>query len=224
MKKFLSTIILVPFMVACAGPKITPMDVELERARSESKQMNMVNQQRIEIAKMEAISKLPPEQIGLVMMGESMAKIVEMVITKDDKQPMGFYEMKASVAKSQNDSLSSITGSVITGAIATTGIIVGGDVIKKLGSKTGGIEVKGDGNTVNQERNTTSFNPTSIGGDSSVTEPSTGIRQDSSVVHPAPEAPAHELADPETPKVEAPKVDPTPDPTPDPGPVTSMIY
>ena len=45
-----------------------------------------MNQQKIEAAKMEAISKLPPEQIGLVMMGESMAKIVELVIKKDEKQ------------------------------------------------------------------------------------------------------------------------------------------
>ena len=178
------------------------MDVELERAKAEAKQIDMMNQQKIEAAKMEAISKLPPEQIGLVMMGESMAKIVELVIKKDEKQQMGFYEMKSSVAKSQNDSLSSITGSVITGTIATTGIIVGGDVIKKLGSKTGGIDIKGDGNTVNQEKNTTSLSPTSHGGDANISEPSTGIRQDNSVTEAPPETPET----PEMPEASAPEV------------------
>ena len=69
---------------------------------------------------------------------------------------MNAHEARAKIAEAQNASLATVTGNVIKGATAITGIIVGGDVIKS-GIKNSGTNtnVNGNENIMGPDQSTT---------------------------------------------------------------------
>lgn len=190
-------------LVACAGPKITAEDVKMETSKKEMEEKRLAAKEKSDIEKYKAIGKLPPEQAGLVLMGENITKLAEMVVSKDKPQSMGFYDMKASVAGSQNRALSDVTRGILTTTVATTGIIVGADVVKSISKNAGdGIKVTGNNNSVNSEKNSVTNAPVANGdGSASVAGGNdSGYKPDNS------QETIHEAVEPEVPEeIEEPK-------------------
>jgi hypothetical protein len=184
-------------LVACAGPKITTEDVQMETSKKEMEEKRLVAKEKSDIEKYKAIGKLPPEQASLVLMGENITKLAEMVISKDKPQSMGFYDMKASVAGSQNRTLGDVTRGILTTTVAATGIIAGADVIKSISKNAGdGIKVTGDNNSINREKNSVTNAPVANGdGSASVAGGNdSGYKPDNS------QETIHEAVEPEVPE------------------------
>lgn len=184
-------------LMACAGPKITAEDVQMETSKKEMEEKRLVAKEKSDIEKYKAIGKLPPEQAGLVLMGENITKLAEMVVSKDKPQSMGFYDMKASVAGSQNRALSDVTRGILTTTVATTGIIAGADVIKSISKNAGdGIKVTGDNNSINKEKNSVTNAPVANGGGSA----SVAGGNDSGYKPDNSQETIHEAVEPEVPE------------------------
>lgn len=184
-------------LVACAGPKITAEDVKMETSKKELEEKRLVAKEKSDIEKYKAIGKLPPEQASLVLMGENITKLAEMVVSKDKPQGMGFYDMKASVAGSQNRTLGDVTRGILTTTVAATGIIAGADVIKSISKNAGdGIKVTGDNNSINREKNSVTNAPVANGdGSASVAGGNdSGYKPDNS------QETIHEAVEPEVPE------------------------
>lgn len=128
------------FLTSCAGPRITDMDVELERHR-----MAAV----IECYKAKSLARPAFEDArdyALVAMAEALANQAG----KDGCAAiagMNAHEARAKIAEAQNASVANITSALTKGATTIAGIVVGGSVVKEgfksVGTKT---TITGEGN------------------------------------------------------------------------------
>lgn len=128
-------------LTACAGPKVTSLDVELERYR-----MAAVTECYKSKVPTQAFAADPRDQ-ALLLMAEALANQ-----NKPDScaqiAGMNAHEARAKIAESQNQTLGNVAGTITKGATAIAGIIVGGDVLKE-GMKNSGdkTNITGDNNT-----------------------------------------------------------------------------
>lgn len=136
-----ATLFLLILLTACAGPKVTSLDVELERYR-----MQAVT----ECYK----SKVPPQAFAADPRDQAILLMAEALANQNKPDScaqiagMNAHEARAKIAESQNATLGNVTGTIAKGAMAITGIIVGGDVIKE------GMKNSGDKTTITGDNNT----------------------------------------------------------------------
>ena len=163
MKKY-SAIALLPFLAACAGPKITALDAEIMQAQARAVEACYHANQR-------TIMYADPRDQALVIMAEALAS------GGRDRcagiAGMNVYESRARIAEAQNRAAEGVTRSVVSGAVIGTGIVAGADVLKSAinnaGAKTT-TAIQGDGNTASHTSYDTRANTTnnmSTRGDSS---------------------------------------------------------
>ena len=155
-------------------------------------------------------------------MGKQMKEMMVAVLEQGRKVPMGFYDMKTSVAQSQNATVDKTIGRVVTLTTAGTAMFVAGDVIKHGQDKIGDRINAGEGSTVEVNRiSSKSKTDTNQFGDNN----STGA-VDASTTGPDKSSTVTEIAAPEEPVVEGPEIEepegefiPTEPPDFDDGPV-----
>ena len=151
-KKAIISFLFPTMLVGCAGPEITTQDVELEKARIKVSEQQAVEKIKADQAEYEALSKMAPEQVGMAYMGKQMKEMMVAVLEQGKKVPMGFYEMKTSIAQSQNAMVDKTIGRVVTLTTAGTAMFVAGDVIKHGQDKIGDRINAGEGSTVEVNR------------------------------------------------------------------------
>lgn len=141
-------------LTSCAGPKPTQIDVDLERYR-----MGAVAECYRSKTKVIPAYADPKDQ-AILMLAEALAS----QHTQDSCAQiagMNAHEARAKIAESQNAVLGSAVSSVIKGAVAATGIIVAGDVVKESiknpGDKT---SITGDNNIGRDDLKTTTTTTT----------------------------------------------------------------
>lgn len=134
-------------LTACAGPKPTQLDVELERYR-----MTAVAECYKSKVPTQAFAADPKDQ-ALLMLAEALANQNKPDICAQIAG-MNAHEARAKIAEAQNNALGATVSSVVKGATAITGIIVGGDVIKS-GMKNSGTTVNGDSNIMGPDNSRT---------------------------------------------------------------------
>ena len=136
-----SIVALLPFLAACAGPKVTALDAEIMQYQAAAvAACYQANQRTIVYA--------DPRDQALVIMAEALAN------GGRDKcatiAGMNVYESRARIAEAQNRAAEGVTRSVVSGAVIGTGIVAGADVLKtaltNAGAKTT-TAIQGDGNT-----------------------------------------------------------------------------
>ena len=139
-KKY-SIVALLPFLAACAGPKITALDAEIMQHQAVAVAACYQAQQR-------TVMYADPRDHALVIMAEALASG-----GKDrcaSIAGMNVYESRARIAEAQNRAAEGVTRSVVSGAVIGTGIVAGADVLKSAinnaGAKTT-TAIQGDGNT-----------------------------------------------------------------------------
>ena len=191
-KKYLSAALL-PFLAACAGPKVTPLDAEIMQYQAAAVQACYA----AETARRQVNGYADARDQALVIMAEALASG-----GKDrcaSIAGMNVYESRARIAEAQNRAAEGVTRSVVSGAVIGTGIIAGADVLKSAinnaGAKTT-TNIAGDGNTASHTSYDTRANTTnnmSTRGDSSPVAasnpPVTGPDFSSTEIHEAaPEA------------------------------------
>ena len=139
-KKY-SIVALLPFLAACAGPKITALDAEIMQHQAAAVAACYQAQQR-------TVMYADPRDQALVIMAEALASG-----GKDrcaSIAGMNVYESRARIAEAQNRAAEGVTRSVVSGAVIGTGIVAGADVLKSAinnaGAKTT-TAIQGDGNT-----------------------------------------------------------------------------
>ena len=162
-KKY-SIVALLPFLAACAGPKITALDAEIMQHQAAAVAACYQAQQR-------TVMYADPRDQALVIMAEALASG-----GKDrcaSIAGMNVYESRARIAEAQNRAAEGVTRSVVSGAVIGTGIVAGADVLKSAinnaGAKTT-TAIQGDGNTASHTSYDTRANTTnnmSTRGDSS---------------------------------------------------------
>ena len=140
MNKKLLIILLVGSLFGCAGPKLTSYDVQLEQYRM----MAVAECYR---------SRVPPQAFAADPRDQAILLMAEALANQNKPDScaqiagMNAHEARAKIAESQNATLGVVTGSLVKGATAVAGIIVGGDVLKE-GMKNSGDKtyVTGDNN------------------------------------------------------------------------------
>ena len=151
---------LAPILLSsCAGPAITQLDADIANANA-AKTVACYNAQMQAAWKPDAFADAKDQ--ALIIMAQALASM-----GRPDPcaaiAGMSVYEARARIAESQNKAAAGITGNVLTGAIAVTGIIAGADVLKSAldsaGTKT---TVTGDNNSLTRtSTDTTSTSTTS---------------------------------------------------------------
>lgn len=131
----------VVFLASCAGPKVTNLDVELERYR-----MAAVTECYKSKVPTQAFATDPRDQ-ALLLMAEALVN-QNRPDTCAQIAGMNAHEARVKIAETQNSALGTVTGNLVKGATAIAGIIVGGDVVK-TGMKNSGdkTSITGDNNT-----------------------------------------------------------------------------
>ena len=114
-------------LTACAGPKVTALDVEIARAHAEAQRACYAAHQFPDFA--------DARDAALVAMARAL--------TGDPCKATNVYDSRAAIAASQNAAAGQIVGTMATAGIATAGIIAGADVLK---TAVRGAGVHGDGN------------------------------------------------------------------------------
>ena len=136
-------------------------------------------------------------------MGKQMKEMMVAVLEQGKKVPMGFYDMKTSIAQSQNATVDKTIGRVVTLTTAGTAMFVAGDVIKHGQDKIGDRINAGEGSTVEVNRiSSKSKTDTNQLGDNN----STGA-VDASTTGPDKSSTTTEVVAPEDPVVEEPEVE-----------------
>ena len=135
-----SVLALLPLLAACAGPKITPLDAQIMQAQARAVEACYAANQR-------TVMYADPRDQALVIMAEALAS------GGRDRcagiAGMSVYESRARIAEAQNKAAAGITGNVLTGAIAVTGIVAGADVLKTAINGAGTTTtVTGDNNSL----------------------------------------------------------------------------
>lgn len=198
----LAAIAILLTLTACAGPKITDKDVSLEAVRATAEKEKVVAKAKADEAEIKAIGSLDPTQQGMAYATKMMRDVVGFVLDKDNKKPMGFYDMKDSVARQQNAVLDKNLGRGFGLAKVGGAIYVAGDVIKHGQDKIGDtINASGENSAVEVNRiSSKSKTDTNQVGDGN----STGA-VDASTVGPDKSSTVTEVVAPEEPKVEEPE-------------------
>ena len=207
----LAAIVILLSLCACAGPEITSMDVEMEKARAQASEQRAVEKIKADAAEYEALAKMPPEQAGMAYMGKQMKEMMVAVLEQGKKIPMGFYDMKTAIAQSQNAMVDKTIGRVVTLTTAGTAMFVAGDVIKHGQDKIGDRINAGEGSTVEVNRiSSKSKTDTNQLGDNN----STGA-VDARTTGPDKSSTVTEIAAPEEPEIEEPEGEFVPTEPPD---------
>lgn len=149
----LAAIAILLSLCACAGPEIKAEDVALEQARADADKEKVVAKAQADIAEIEAIGSLDPTQQGMAYAAKMMRDVVGFVLDKDNKKPMGFYEMKERIAAQQNALVDKTAGSVLKTSLVYGAIDAGRDVAKHGIDKAGDtVHATGDGSSVEVNR------------------------------------------------------------------------
>ena len=138
-----SVLALLPLLAACAGPKVTPLDAQIMQYQA----MAVSACYAAEFARRQATGYADPRDQALVIMAEALAS------GGRDRcaavAGMNVYESRARIAEAQNKAAAGITGNVLTGAIAVTGIVAGAEVLKTAINGAGTTTtVTGDNNSL----------------------------------------------------------------------------
>lgn len=172
-------------LIGCAGPTITVEDVALETNRLTIQREERLAKEAADTKELEALASLDPTQQGMAYMAKQMKDLVVAVINKDQRQAMGFYDAKASIAGQQNNLIDKLTGRILKASVVGGAIWAATDVAKAGMDKAGDrVKVDGDNNAIELNKTNASEPDKS----STVTE----------VVGPE---------EPELPKIEEPKVE-----------------
>ena len=141
-------------LTACAGPKLTSYDVQLEQYRM----MAVAECYR---------SRVPPQAFAADPRDQAILLMAEALANQNRPDScvqiagMNAHEARAKIAESQNQALGSGLSSMIKGATAIAGIVVAGDVmkesIKNPGDKT---SITGDNNIGRDDLKTTTTTTT----------------------------------------------------------------
>ena len=200
----LAAIAILLTLTACAGPEITAQDVSLETARLSIEREQRLAQEAADDKELSALSKLDATQLGMAFMAKQMKDVVVAVLSKDNKKNMGFYDMKAAVAQSQNAMAERLTGRILSTTVTGVGIYAAADVIKHGQDKIGDtINASGEGSAVEVNRiSSKSKTDTNQVGDGNATG-----AVDASTVGPDKSSTVTEVVAPEEPKVEEPEVE-----------------
>lgn len=200
----LAAIAIMLTLTACAGPEITAQDVSLETARLSIEREQRLAQEATDDKELSALSKLDATQLGMAFMAKQMKDVVVAVLSKDNKKNMGFYDMKAAVAQSQNAMAERLTGRILSTTVTGVGIYAAADVIKHGQDRIGDtINATGENSAVEVNRiSSKSKTDTNQVGDGN----STGA-VDASTVGPDKSSTVTEVVAPEEPKVEEPEVE-----------------
>ena len=194
------TTALLPLLVACAGPKLDSSDVlMIEQARHSSHADCVRAVANAETSEMQAIAQMDAQIAGMAFMASAMARQAQALSGKHPcDQGTNYYDYAARVAEAQNKALSSVTSSVVSGAIIGTGIVAGADVLKTAVNNAGArttTNITGDGNTTNHTSYDTRAhvdNNLSTDGDNSpvsnTNPPVTGPDSSQTEIHEAPPA------------------------------------
>lgn len=185
-------------LTACSGPKITPQDVALQKEQIASEERRAVAKAKADKAEADAIAKLEPNQQGMAFTTKMMRDVVALVINKDEKKPMGFYEMKYAIATQQNELVDKTTGRVLNASLIGGGIAAAHDLGKHAINKAGDrIKIKGDNNAIELNKtNARSRTDTNQFGDNNNTGPS-----DANAAGPDKSSTVTEIAATEEPEV-----------------------
>lgn len=195
-------------LIGCAGPTITVEDVALETNRLTIQREERLAKEAADTKELEALASLDPTQQGMAYMAKQMKDLVVAVINKDQRQAMGFYDAKASIAGQQNNLIDKLTGRVLKASVVGGAIWAATDVAKHGMDKAGDrVKVEGDNNAIELNKtNARSRTDTNQIGDNNNTGPSdanaSGPDKSSTVTEVVPE----ELVI-EEPKVEEPEVE-----------------
>ena len=194
-------------LIGCAGPTITVEDVALETNRLTIQREERLAKEAADTKELEALASLDPTQQGMAYMAKQMKDLVIAVINKDQRQAMGFYDAKASIAGQQNNLIDKLTGRVLKASVVGGAIWAATDVAKAGMDKTGDrVKVDGDNNAIELNKtNANSRTDTNQFGDNNVTGPS-----DANASEPDKSSTVTEVVgseEPELPKVEEPKVE-----------------
>ena len=194
-------------LIGCAGPTITVEDVALETNRLTIQREERLAKEAADTKELEALASLDPTQQGMAYMAKQMKDLVVAVINKDQRQAMGFYDAKASIAGQQNNLIDKLTGRILKASVVGGAIWAATDVAKAGMDKTGDrVKVDGDNNAIELNKtNANSRTDTNQFGDNNVTGPS-----DANASEPDKSSTVTEVVgseEPELPKVEEPKVE-----------------
>ena len=193
-------------LIGCAGPTITVEDVALETNRLNIQREERLAKEAADTKELEALASLDPTQQGMAYMAKQMKDLVIAVINKDQRQAMGFYDAKASIAGQQNNLIDKLTGRILKASVVGGAIWAATDVAKAGMDKTGDrVKVDGDNNAIELNKtNANSRTDTNQFGDNNATGPS-----DANASEPDKSSTVTEVVgseEPELPKIEEPKV------------------
>ena len=194
-------------LIGCAGPTITVEDVALETNRLTIQREERLAKEAADTKELEALASLDPTQQGMAYMAKQMKDLVVAVINKDQRQAMGFYDAKASIAGQQNNLIDKLTGRILKASVVGGAIWAATDVAKAGMDKTGDrVKVDGDNNAIELNKtNANSRTDTNQFGDNNATGHS-----DANASEPDKSSTVTEVVgseEPELPKVEEPKVE-----------------
>ena len=202
----LSTLSVLP-LIGCAGPTITVEDVALETNRLTIQREERLAKEAADTKELEALASLDPTQQGMAYMAKQMKDLVVAVINKDQRQAMGFYDAKASIAGQQNNLIDKLTGRILKASVVGGAILAATDVAKHGMDKAGDrVKVDGDNNAIELNKtNANSRTDTNQFGDNNATGHS-----DANASEPDKSSTVTEVIEPEEPelpKIEEPKVE-----------------
>lgn len=194
-------------LIGCAGPTITVEDVALETNRLNIQREERLAKEAADTKELEALASLDPTQQGMAYMAKQMKDLVVAVINKDQRQAMGFYDAKASIAGQQNNLIDKLTGRVLKASVVGGAIWAATDVAKAgMDKAEDRIKVDGDNNAIELNKtNANSRTDTNQFGDNNSTGPS-----DANASEPDKSSTVTEVVgseEPELPKIEEPKVE-----------------
>ena len=194
-------------LIGCAGPTITVEDVALETNRLTIQREERLAKEAADTKELEALASLDPTQQGMAYMAKQMKDLVIAVINKDQRQAMGFYDAKASIAGQQNNLIDKLTGRIFKASVVGGAIWAATDVAKHGMDKAGDrVKVDGDNNAIELNKtNANSRTDTKQFGDNNNTGPS-----DANASEPDKSSTVTEVIgseEPELPKIEEPKMD-----------------
>ena len=211
-KKY-SVLALLPVLLAgCGGVKMKGSDLMLvEQAKADSKARCMQAVAAGKTAQMNAISMLPPETAGYVLMAGAMVDQAQALSGKHpcDDGDIGMYNYLARVSEAQNKALADITGNAITGTLGVVGILETGKTIRagfNAAKGTYQVNANGEGSSATYSPSTTKYDSntkSTVVGDGSA-EVQGGLTHDQgdNRTYPQPEAPVESA--PEAPVEAAP--------------------
>lgn len=120
-------------LTACAGPKVTALDVEIARMQAETQKACYAAHQVQDYA--------DARDAALAAMARAL--------TGDPCRTTNVYDSRAAIAASQNAAAGQIIGTMATAGIATAGIIAGADVLKTA-VRGAGVHFAGDNNVLSK--------------------------------------------------------------------------